>query len=318
MAQKVKKLPAIQKIQVWSVGLEDPLEEGMTTHSSILAWRIPWTEEPGGLQSVGLQRVRHYWATKHIQGSLSNRVSGLPEDGKAPGRRRYKNWAYEIGSWKYKPTWRRVLPVSPFSPPPEHSIPHFCSPPWTPFRRCWRSAAAVAHDFSLVEASAHGECPFVVDSELNHIFSEKHPCTAVISWLKKNKWKLEMIQAFPCWLNEAGFQFSCNSAPFCCVATSGAVHWFCRTGYITVVIESKQIWTVSVPFSAICRWVEVTEIYNWIECGVHVTAGVNTTPHQLARQIHDQGVIWLNFQVKKSLGNLFKVAVKLCSALNLL
>ena len=43
-------------------GSEDPLEEGMTTHSSILAWRIPWTEEPSGLQSTGLQRVRHNWS----------------------------------------------------------------------------------------------------------------------------------------------------------------------------------------------------------------------------------------------------------------
>jgi len=48
---------------VWSLGHEDPLEKEMATHSSILAWRIPWTEEPGGLQSIGLQRVRHDWAT---------------------------------------------------------------------------------------------------------------------------------------------------------------------------------------------------------------------------------------------------------------
>ena len=46
-------------MQVQSLGWEAPLEEGMTTHSSILAWRIPWTEEPGGLQSIGLQRVGH-------------------------------------------------------------------------------------------------------------------------------------------------------------------------------------------------------------------------------------------------------------------
>ena len=50
---------------VRSLGWEDPLEEGMATHSNILAWRIPWTEEPGVLQSVGLQRVRHAWVTKH-------------------------------------------------------------------------------------------------------------------------------------------------------------------------------------------------------------------------------------------------------------
>ena len=51
--------------QVWSLSWEDPLEEGMATHSSILAWRIPCTEEPGGLRSMGWHRVRHDWATKH-------------------------------------------------------------------------------------------------------------------------------------------------------------------------------------------------------------------------------------------------------------
>ena len=55
----VKNLPALGEIWVQSLGWEDPLEEGMATHSSILAWRIPWTEEPGGLQSMGSQRVRH-------------------------------------------------------------------------------------------------------------------------------------------------------------------------------------------------------------------------------------------------------------------
>ena len=59
----VKNLPAIQKMQevlwVQSLGQEDPLEEGMATHSSILAWRIPWTEEPGRLQSMGLHKVRY-------------------------------------------------------------------------------------------------------------------------------------------------------------------------------------------------------------------------------------------------------------------
>ena len=55
----VKNLPAMQETQVLSLGREDPLEEGMATHSSILAWKIPWTEEPGGLQSMGSQRVRH-------------------------------------------------------------------------------------------------------------------------------------------------------------------------------------------------------------------------------------------------------------------
>ena len=57
MAQMVEKLPAVQETQVRSLGWEDPLEKGMATHYSILAWRIPWTEEPGGLQSMGSQRV---------------------------------------------------------------------------------------------------------------------------------------------------------------------------------------------------------------------------------------------------------------------
>ena len=56
--QTVKNLPAIQKTRVQSLGGEDPLEKGMATHSSILGWRIPWTEEPGELQSMGSQRVR--------------------------------------------------------------------------------------------------------------------------------------------------------------------------------------------------------------------------------------------------------------------
>ena len=57
--QVAKNLPAMQEMQVWSLGYEDPPEEGMATHSSILVWRIPWTEEPEGLQSIGLQRVGH-------------------------------------------------------------------------------------------------------------------------------------------------------------------------------------------------------------------------------------------------------------------
>ena len=54
----VKNSPTMQEAQVRSLGWEDPLEKEMATHSSILAWRIPWTEEPGSLQSMGLQRVR--------------------------------------------------------------------------------------------------------------------------------------------------------------------------------------------------------------------------------------------------------------------
>ena len=60
MAQTVKNLPAMQEMQVRSLGQEDPLEKRMATLSCTLAWRIPWTEKPGRLQSMGLQRVGHH------------------------------------------------------------------------------------------------------------------------------------------------------------------------------------------------------------------------------------------------------------------
>ena len=59
VAQMAKNLLAVQETQIQSLSWEDPLEKGMTTHSSSLAWTIPWTEEPGGLQSVRLQKVGH-------------------------------------------------------------------------------------------------------------------------------------------------------------------------------------------------------------------------------------------------------------------
>ena len=63
MAQTVKNLPAMQETWIQFLGQEDFLEKEMATHSNILAWRIPWTEEPDGLQSMGLQRVGHNSAT---------------------------------------------------------------------------------------------------------------------------------------------------------------------------------------------------------------------------------------------------------------
>ena len=63
MAQMVKNLLTLQETWVQFLGQEDPLEKGMATHSSFFAWRIPWTEEPSGLRSMGSQRVGHDWAT---------------------------------------------------------------------------------------------------------------------------------------------------------------------------------------------------------------------------------------------------------------
>ena len=75
MAQWIKNPPAMQETGVRSSGGEDPLEEDRATHSRILAWEIPWTEEPCGLQSMGSQRVRHDWATKHSSTAHSACVS---------------------------------------------------------------------------------------------------------------------------------------------------------------------------------------------------------------------------------------------------
>ena len=62
VAQRLKRLPSAQETRVWSLSQEDPLEKEMATYSSIRSWRIPWREEPGGLQSMGWQWVRHDWA----------------------------------------------------------------------------------------------------------------------------------------------------------------------------------------------------------------------------------------------------------------
>ena len=77
VAQRVQSLPAMWETWVRSLGWEDPLEKEMATHSSTLAWKIPWTEEPGGLQSMGSQRVGHDWATS-LSFSLSLFTPGLP------------------------------------------------------------------------------------------------------------------------------------------------------------------------------------------------------------------------------------------------
>ena len=72
MAQTVKHLPAMWKTQVQSLGREDPLEKEMATHSITLDWKIPWTEDPGRLQAMRLQRVRYDWATSLLLFSLYN------------------------------------------------------------------------------------------------------------------------------------------------------------------------------------------------------------------------------------------------------
>ena len=80
MAQMVKNLPAMQETQIQALGQEDPLEKEMATHSRIPAWRIPWTEEPGGLQSMGSQRVKHNSVTHTFTFISSGHTEQLRRD----------------------------------------------------------------------------------------------------------------------------------------------------------------------------------------------------------------------------------------------
>ena len=75
--QMVKNLPALQETEVQSLGQEDPLKKEVATHSNIPTWEIPWREDPGGLQSMGSQRVRHNWATTLSLGPGILEVSGI-------------------------------------------------------------------------------------------------------------------------------------------------------------------------------------------------------------------------------------------------
>ena len=113
----VKNLPAMQESQtmwVWSLGWKDPLEDGMATHFNILAWRIPWTEEPGELQSMGLQPVRHSWndlaaaVAKSLRScpTLCNPIDSSPPGPPVPGvlQARTLKWVAISSSnaWKWK------------------------------------------------------------------------------------------------------------------------------------------------------------------------------------------------------------------------
>ena len=81
VAQVVKTLPAMQETWAWSLGWEDPLEKEMATHFSVLDWKVPWIEEPNGLQSSGSWRVRHDWETEmHTHTTVSHACKRPPTD----------------------------------------------------------------------------------------------------------------------------------------------------------------------------------------------------------------------------------------------
>ena len=94
VAQTIKHLPTMSETWIRSLGWEDPLEKEMATHSSTLAWKIPWMEEPGGLQSMESQRVRHNWATSLLSFFLCCHTKGLSyRSTEEQNRARNKNYS---------------------------------------------------------------------------------------------------------------------------------------------------------------------------------------------------------------------------------
>ena len=105
VAQMVKSLPALWEIWVQSLGQEDLLEKGMATHSNILAWKIPWLEEPHGLQSMWLQRVRHDWLTNTFTFKRKRRdhVNVHQEGPQAKMRTLMRNQTLPETPWTFQP-----------------------------------------------------------------------------------------------------------------------------------------------------------------------------------------------------------------------
>ena len=104
VAHMLKCLSAMWKIQVRSLGWEDPLEKEMATHSSTLAWKILWTEEPGRLPSMGSQRVRHDWATSlYFYFTFVGRT-----DAEAENSNTLATWCKELTHWKRPWCWERL------------------------------------------------------------------------------------------------------------------------------------------------------------------------------------------------------------------
>ena len=142
VAQMVKHLPAMQETPGRSLGQEDPLEKEMSTHSSILSWKIPWTEKPGRLQSMGSQTVRHDWVTSLHSGVFSSQQTAeviltkqkpnLDQGQAGPGRQAMGVERQERGKRVYLglPQKRKLSPVSwscsPCCPQYVHSV----TPAW--------------------------------------------------------------------------------------------------------------------------------------------------------------------------------------------
>ena len=115
VAQKVKRLPAMWEIRVRYLGQEEPLEKEMATHSGTLAWKIPWTEKPGRLQSMGSQRVRHDWATNTFLGHVCNDSCDSLVDQRII-------WSLQSGRPGFDPWVRKILWRRKWQPTPVYLL----------------------------------------------------------------------------------------------------------------------------------------------------------------------------------------------------
>ena len=118
MAQRLKRLPARRETRFQSLGRENPLEEEMATHSSILAWKIPWTEEPGRLQSTGSQRVGHKWATSLTHLMVRHDVLVHREH---PPNSPSQRTVSQASVWWISQAWQSALLLRTLIPPPPQS-----------------------------------------------------------------------------------------------------------------------------------------------------------------------------------------------------
>ena len=123
VAQKVKHLPTMQETRVWFLGQEDPLEKEMATYSSTLAWKIPWTEDPGRPQFMGSQRVGHDWETSHSLLFKSMFLVSFPRwlSGKESSCHFMRHRRCGFDPWVRKiPRRRKWQPTSVFLPGESH------------------------------------------------------------------------------------------------------------------------------------------------------------------------------------------------------
>ena len=153
LAQMVKNLLAMRETKVWLLGREDPLEKGMATHPRILAWRIPWTEEPSELQSVGSQRVWHDWA-------FFTNTKTKPHQSSVPCSFHFSTWcAINLPNIFNTPSTVRTSVKTPFPHP--HSI-RWSIPAQTHLPLLWyffklkMSASTTRFQISQKQGQSHG------------------------------------------------------------------------------------------------------------------------------------------------------------------